>query len=251
MTTLLSALRFFTRLPLPPELDGAEAPRLEAMAFAVPLVGLVVGGAGGLVLLLAENLWTPFVAALLALATMAAITGALHEDGLSDTCDGLFGGHTREKRLAIMRDSRIGAFGALALIILLPLKASLLAQLADSEGASPLAALLASASLSRGLMLVPFALLPAARTDGLAHGVGMISLGALAQALVVGAVVALAALTMASPARLALAALAGLAAALLITRLARAKIGGVTGDVGGTAQQLSELAILAVLAAGA
>src|SRR5262249_46611727 len=118
------ALGFLTRLPV-----GATG-SLAAAAWAFPVAGLVVGGVAALIFALAAWLsLPPAVAAILAIAAAIALTGALHEDGAVDSADGLAGGGDPEHRLAIMRDSRIGSFGVIALVLVLGLRAAALATL--------------------------------------------------------------------------------------------------------------------------
>ena len=125
------AASFVTLLPIgssKPAADGAIA----RATWALPVAGLLVGLAGALVYKISSRLGlTPNLAALLALATTALITGALHEDGLADTADGLGGGRTRERKLEIMRDSRIGTYGVCALILSFGLRWSALATIAN------------------------------------------------------------------------------------------------------------------------
>src|SRR5271168_3839789 len=109
----LGATAFFTRLPVEPRAAGEW--RLADSVWAFPVVGAGIGGAAALALLLAQLVGlASWPAALLSVLAGLALTGALHEDGLADTADGLIGGHDREERLAIMRDSRHGTFGVLA-----------------------------------------------------------------------------------------------------------------------------------------
>ena len=111
----LNALRFMTIVPVPSS-DAAIAPDwLSRCAKYFPVVGIGIGLVSAVVLLLADRIWGPVVASLLAVAASIIVTGALHEDGLADTADGLGGGSSVEKRLAIMKDSRIGTYGTLAL----------------------------------------------------------------------------------------------------------------------------------------
>src|ERR1700690_1808876 len=125
----LNALRFLTIVPVPSS-DAASAPDwLSRCAKYFPVVGIGVGIASAAVLLLAGRIWGPVVASLLAVAASIAVTGALHEDGLADTADGLGGGSSVEKRLAIMKDSRIGAYGTLALAFSISLRVTALADM--------------------------------------------------------------------------------------------------------------------------
>ncbi|MFQ6777421.1 adenosylcobinamide-GDP ribazoletransferase [Cereibacter sphaeroides] len=233
------ALALLTRLPLP----GQSLPdRGAGAAWAWPLAGAAVGGLAALTAAAALALGLPAtVAAALALALQALATGAMHEDGLADTADGLWGGWTRERRLEIMKDSRTGSYGVAALVLVGLLRWSALAA-ALEDG---VALLVAAAVLSRVPMVGLMALLPNARGAGLAQSLGRPDGRQAALAAAVGVGVAL---LLAGPAALVLAA-AGGAAALALGLVARAKIGGQTGDILGASQQLSEAAVLVAAAA--
>lgn len=249
-TDIARCLRFYSRLPVPalPWEDEPHAvPDFRTVTRAVPLAGALIGTIGGLVLAGALSLGlSTFVAAALAVASLAAATGAFHEDGLADTADA-FGGATVERRLAIMRDSRIGSFGASALILALALRIGLLADLAARLGPGPAAAaLILSAALSRTAGLTLFRLGPPARQDGAAHAVGLPTAASLATTW--GVTVLLAAgLGLAAPLPG-----AGLVAGLLLAaavpfgmaRLGKRLVGGHTGDLAGATQQLAEIAVL-------
>ncbi|WP_439814566.1 adenosylcobinamide-GDP ribazoletransferase [Zavarzinia sp. CC-PAN008] len=236
-----AAFGLLTRLPVP----GVHAMR-PVLAWSFPLVGIVVGGLATLVLVIAQGMGVPALpAALLALAAGALATGGLHEDGLADTADGFSGGATRDRALAIMRDSRIGAHGALALILVVALKASALASL---DGAGAGMALIVAAALSRAWMAVLMAALAPARMDGLARAVGRPRGGTALAALGLGGLVTLVLLPFGGAiASLALSALVALWLGLAAAR----RLGGVTGDVLGATQQATEAAILLAIAAGA
>lgn len=126
---MLIALQFLTRVPVPAWV-GFEPAWLQACMRYFPLVGALVGLAGALVLAASAFWWPPMVAVILSMAFTVWLTGGFHEDGLADTCDGLGGAVSRERALTIMKDSRIGSYGALGLILLLLLKAAVLASLA-------------------------------------------------------------------------------------------------------------------------
>jgi len=163
------ALGLLTRLPVP----VTEAARGARAAWAWPLAGAVLGGlaafAGGAALAL--GLPAP-VAALLALGALVMLSGGLHEDGLADAADGLWGGWTREQRLAIMCDSRIGSYGVIALVLGLGLRAVALTLVFAEGAAAAAAALVIAAMVSRAAMAGVMAALPPARADGLARGQG-------------------------------------------------------------------------------
>ncbi|HLI10989.1 MAG TPA: adenosylcobinamide-GDP ribazoletransferase [Alphaproteobacteria bacterium] len=232
------AARFFTCLPLGGESEtGHDAVASGLRAW--PLVGLVVGLFGGFAYAVASRLGlAPIPSALLALLMTVCTTGAFHEDGLADFADGL-GGRDLEHRLAIMRDGRIGAFGAIALLFSLGLRAGALAQIA-SPGAV-CAALAAAAAASRGLAPILALTLMPARPDGLGvmldalrqeTVVAAVAVGTLAVLLILGLGAGLVALAL------------GLAGVAAIGTLAQQRLGGYTGDVLGAAQQVAEIVIL-------
>ncbi len=231
-TDLCSAFGLLTRLPAP-----QTARHRANAAWGWPLVGLVVGGltagagAGALALGLPLG-----VAAAVTICTGTIATGALHEDGLADSADGLFGGWTTERRLEIMKDSHIGSYGTLALVLVMMAK---IAALSVLLGAGTYGAVIAAAVISRAPMAAIMALLPAARTNGLSHGVGRPSRGAAGAAVAIAFLLALM-LTQGALIMILAAALAALGVALV----ARARLGGQTGDILGAAQQMAELAAL-------
>ncbi len=226
----LAALMLLTRLPV-----GRLLPTCPAAAecvWAYPLVGLVVGGVGAAVLELARAAGlSPALAAVLALAATALTTGALHEDGLADTADGFGGGRTREAKLAIMRDSRIGSYGALALGVTFALRAMPLAMTCR-----PALALIMASVLGRAGMLVPLLLLSPARHDGLAAALAQRRSGAL----LIGVLLALPS-AMVQP----ISTCAVSMVAVVFTAVANRQVRGYTGDVLGAAEQISECAAFA------
>lgn len=238
---LLSSFALLSRLPVP-----AHRPTGAASAWAWPLVGAAVGFWAAVVAGMA--LWlglTPGVVAVLVLATLALLTGAMHEDGLSDTADGFFGGWTQARRLEIMRDSRVGTYGVLALLLVTLARWSALTVLLTHGGY--FAALMAAGALSRVPMGLIMALLPNARGEGLSHAMGQPAPPVAMAGLGMGLVVAL---LVAGWIALPLA-LAALVVGILLSASALRRIGGQTGDVLGAAQQLAEVACLAILAAWA
>lgn len=234
------ALAFLTRLPVPLA-DGAGTPLAEAVR-CFPLAGLVVGVAGAVTFALAEVFTLPtLVSALLAVGAMVLLTGGLHEDGLADTADGLGGGRDREHALAIMRDSRIGSYGVIALVLALGLRVAAISALAYSEAAG--LAIIAAACASRAVLPFVMHYLPPARTDGLAQAAGAPDLRAIAE----GAVIGLLALL------LCLGLLGALLLAVLLTlftvlfmRYLHLHLEGQTGDTLGAVQQGAEIVILIV-----
>ncbi len=172
----LLCLRFYTRLPIPTlpfEPTGSSGPFSVVLRLA-PLAGVVVGLATAAILYGAAAVNLPsLVVAALALLAAVLVTGGLHEDGLADCADGFGGGSTRARKLEIMRDSRLGSYGALAIGFSLLLRAGALSGLLDRGGvAVACAAAIAAAAASRGFGLLPLAVLGPARPDGVSHSAG-------------------------------------------------------------------------------
>lgn len=248
-------LRFYSRLPvprLPGEGDLHGVPDFRLMPRALPIAALVIALPAALVTLAAGLAGlSGLVAGALALTVLALSTGAFHEDGLADSADGLFGGHTPERRLAIMKDSRIGSYGAMALGLSLLLRASLIAMILDHAGAwAAAAAVLAAAPWSRAEGVFLLATQPPARSSGASAAVGQPSLAtariALGLSLALAAGLSLAAHLPLAGLLIGFALAHGMTATL--ARLARRLIGGQTGDILGAVQQLAEIAIYLGLA---
>ena len=239
---LPASLGLLSRLPVPVDTDRATA-RGAAASWAYPVAGLVLGSLAALAGTLVGALTgAPVVAALVALLTITILTGAMHEDGLADSADGLWGGWDKARRLDIMKDSRIGTYGVLALVGGFALRGTALSLLA--LGGHLGLALLIAAPLSRAVMPVLMAALPNARDGGLSKAVGRPSAATAGLGLLLGALPLLFA-----PAALVPALMAAGLAALAIALIARAKIGGQTGDILGAAQQGAEIAVLLALLA--
>jgi adenosylcobinamide-GDP ribazoletransferase len=238
------ACGLLTRLPVPGR--GRPGGPLRRAAHAFPLVGALVGliAAGAYHAALLVGLPT-LAAALLALLAAVLATGALHEDGLADTADGFGGGRDRDHKLAIMRDSRIGAYGVLALIFAVGLKLAALGAL-PPRGVLP--ALVAAHVASRAVLPWVMWQERPARADGLAVAAGAPAGAAVLWSLGLGAAALLLAL---GP----VGGLIALAAAAILAQglawLARRQVGGITGDVLGALQQAVEVAVLLVAASRA
>lgn len=238
MTRLAVAAAFLTRLPLPVR-AAAGAREVGRAMLAFPLVGAALGAVlAGAGVLLARALPLPLAAALVvALGTLA--TGALHQDGLADTADGLGGGRDAGHALAIMRDHAVGAYGAAALVLGLLVKVAAVAALLGTPRAAlwlPVAA-----ALARWVMVPLIRLTPSARPDGLgaslAPHVGRLELlGATALAVAVAVGVA--------GWRGGAAAIAVAVLGAAFAALCRRRIGGMTGDTLGAAGELSEALVL-------
>jgi adenosylcobinamide-GDP ribazoletransferase len=232
-------LTFFTRLPLPH--FNLEGRNLAQAIWAAPIAGWAVALIGGLVFGIAH--WLGLAAgpaAALALAATLLATGFLHEDGLSDTADGFGGGRTRELALEIMRDSRIGAFGACAIGLSLLLRWAALAELADAGAV--LIGLIAAHGVSRGLLPAFMRLTPPARADGLSAGAGLVEAPVAVAALVLGAIPLLAL----GFGGLTFAAIALALAFFIFREMCLRTIGGQTGDTVGAMQQIAEIITLLI-----
>ncbi len=233
------ALQFFTRLPIP-RWVGFEPAWLHHASRYFPAVGLVVAAIAGGVYAAAALVLPPPVAVLLSTAAGIYATGAFHEDGFADSCDGLGGGHTRERVLEIMKDSRIGAYGAIGIGLMLATK---VAALASMPKLAVLGALLAAHPLSRLMACSLIWRMEYARAEGKAKPLaqemrsGEFAIAALTAVLSAAGSVALGWLSLAALG----AGLAGmLLATLWLARKLQQRLGGYTGDCLGAVQQLTE-----------
>jgi adenosylcobinamide-GDP ribazoletransferase len=239
---------FFTRLPF--NTGAAPRFRLARRLPTLPVLGLGVGLAAGIDLVIAQWLGAgPILAAFVGLLTALVITGALHEDGLADTADALGPvGASVERRLEILRDSRIGAFGALALIFSVGARVAALAQLAARDAGLALLALAAAHVLSRAAIAWPMGALEPARDDGLGAGTGQPTTHDVGITLAVGGGISILMLIGVSPISALLAPAVVFGIAWGMAALARERFGGYTGDVLGATQQMAEIAALVVVA---
>jgi adenosylcobinamide-GDP ribazoletransferase len=240
---LRTAVAFLTRLPMPHP-QGASPEDFVRAHRLFPAVGAAIGGTVGLLCLGLRAIGLPdLAAAALALGASALLTGALHEDGLADVADGFGGGRDPAAKLEIMRDSRLGTYGVLMLLVIFVAKVSALAALPD---AFVVQGLIAAHALARGVLPFMAMSLPYARKDGLAANAGRPDFATAATAGASALIIAWLVL----PWREAFcSALAAAACALGMAWLAKRQIGGQTGDVLGGAEQLGETAILLLLAA--
>jgi adenosylcobinamide-GDP ribazoletransferase len=246
------SVAFLSRIHMPQRhfvnFDG----RLSRAVRAFPVAGLlIVLPAAAIVSIFSAIQAAPLFTAFVAVAIQALITGALHEDGLSDTADGLGGGRSKESALIIMKDSRIGSYGAVALILSFGLRVSALAAvipLVSPSGAGLL--VLAAAALSRTAMVWHWSKLPPARKDGVAASAGEPDAAAVTVALFLGVVLAALLLLVSGVSLLAaVLSIAAFAATVpAFSQIVAGKIGGHTGDTIGATQQLCEIAVLAALA---
>jgi adenosylcobinamide-GDP ribazoletransferase len=235
---------FLTRMPLPIPATIVQGHVSRAL-WAAPVVGGVIGAVGAAVYWLMHILHVPaFAAAALAVVATVAATGALHEDGLADVADGFGGGATRERKLEIMRDSRIGTYGVCALVLSFMLRVGVLASLGGPILVAT--ALIAAHAAGRAPIAAFMHLIPPARPDGMSAQAGAPPRASAIAAGVLGIAVLVVCLGLA----------AGLAAALLVACgfaamawLCGRQIGGQTGDVLGALEQLGEVTVLLVAAA--
>ncbi|MCP4562712.1 MAG: adenosylcobinamide-GDP ribazoletransferase [Bosea sp.] len=249
-----TCIRFYSRLPVP-ALPGETAhalPDFRLVPRALPFAALVIAAPATLIALLAGLAGVnALLTAALAVTALVVTTGAFHEDGLADSADGLFGGHTPERRLEIMKDSRVGTFGALALGLSLLLRVSALAAILQGAGAwTVAAAVLVAAPWSRVEGLRILATVEPSRSSGASAAVGQPEHSVLPIAYGLSGVLAL--LLVAAGALPLAGIVIGIALSALTTlwlsRTAIRLIGGQTGDILGAAQQLGEIAIYLGLA---
>ncbi len=251
---LKASIVFLTRLPI--TISAGSFPPLAAAARAFGPAGALIGAAGAAVYGCLHALGVPEnVAVAVALGALILVTGGLHEDGLADTADGFGGGHDARQRLAIMRDSRIGSYGVIALVLAFIIRWAALTQIAAASGAQASGWLVAGVMiaiqcLSRAAMVAMLASLPAARPEGRSAEAGRPGRATLVQATTVSLGIFVAVLwPFASIWAMTAVALAGLAATLVIMSLSRWLIDGQTGDVCGSVQVASEAAMLVVASA--
>ena len=244
MRDIRIAILICTRLPLgsPSEVGS---PDLVRASWALPVAGALVGATGAAAFYVASELRLPAtIAAAVALAATLLMTGGLHEDGLADTVDGFGGGWDRERKLAIMHDSRIGSYGACALMMSLVMRWAALSALADPTRAA--LALMGAHVAARAALPGFMHVIPPARNDGLSAGVTQPVWGAAAVAALIGTATLVLTLGFQGTAVcLGLGTVTGFVMAWLCLR----QIGGQTGDVLGALEQMIETVILLIAVA--
>jgi adenosylcobinamide-GDP ribazoletransferase len=247
---ILVSLQFLTRLPIPFSRTIDPVPLAQAMRF-FSFAGALVAAANAAIFLGLCYVHVPvIVAAAIAVALGLTITGALHEDGLADSADGLFGGKSRESRLEIMRDSRIGTYGASALILALIVRIGLFQSLEVLPALQLVTILAAAGAFSRAMMVDLLWASRAARRDGLSAMAGRPSRGTAFFAILTGGALVIAAgVQLQHPEAGIIAIAVATAITGLIRALAGRLLGGQTGDICGATQVLSELGILTAFAA--
>jgi adenosylcobinamide-GDP ribazoletransferase len=237
--SMRAAMAFLTVIPVATP-EGASGERLGRAYF--PAVGAVLGLAAGACYVLAAAVTSPLIAAVAAIAALAVLTGALHLDGLADAADGLFGGGDVARRLAMMRDSRVGSFGLVAVVLVL---LGDVAALAAMSPARAIVALVIAGAVSRWTLLLVIAALPYIRESGL--GVAAGGRHRLFDVLLGSAITVI--VCVLDWRRAVVAVVVALLIAAVVAAIARRRIGGATGDVYGATAELSQLGALVVFAA--
>lgn len=242
MTPFFSAISFLTRIPVPTNWVGGEKDFARSVIF-YPLVGLIMGGILAMVFLPIQAYWPPFVLAVIMLGLNIALSGGLHLDGLADCADGFFSSQPRERVFEIMKDSHIGAFGVIALNLLLILKVALLTAIFADPAKGTLAVFLMPLA-GRSMLLVNMAIQPNAKSDGLGAMVWKRSPGRLIWALFI----LFGAAFFAGKTLGLMAAAGSFLPSILFIIYAQRKLGGGTGDTLGAVCELSELGLLLAIA---
>lgn len=241
LNLIACAFQFLTRIPTP-HLRDFQPEWIQASARYYPLVGMVVGAVSAALMVGASHLWSPWIAALIAVGACMALTGCFHEDGLADTADGIGGGQTRDRRLEIMKDSRLGTYGAAVLFMNLLLRVACLAGLIAF---SPMVAgicLIAANSMGRSVAVLAMAAMPYGGHPGMAKE------GKPDRATWINAVIALAIgappLMLLNITTVGISLAAGFVVAGIPALLAWRLLGGRTGDVLGAVEQAFEIGFL-------
>lgn len=243
---LLSCVQFLSRLPVANALANHDEPDFARSSRMFPLAGLLITlPATGVMVLLSLFGLPAMVIAAMVIATQLMVTGALHEDGLADCADGFGGGQTVEDKLAIMKDSRIGAFGVAALIMAFVLRFALLVSLINISLSAAILAYLAAQMLSRTVQVYFWHSLPAARSDGLASTFGQPNEQSIQVALAVGIISALTLSFLAfKGGSIFIGLIITLIAFLVFRAVCQKQIKGQTGDTLGAMQVIAEIAFL-------
>ena len=241
LARFFTALGYFTRLPVPAWVAWSPE-RLARAAAYLPLVGWVVALAGAAALYALAQVLPASLAVILSMALTVRLTGALHEDGFADACDGLGGGWDKAQILAIMKDSHIGSYGAIGIVLMLLAKAAALVELAGVSPGTAAVALLVAHPLSRLAAAAVLHALPYARRDDSSKAAALAQCLSRGELLLAGLCGLLPAIVLLAP----LQALGALAPAALVTlwlaRFFLRRLGGHTGDLLGAVQQAAELA---------
>lgn len=247
---IAQSVGFLSRLPVPNRFfendDGELDETCGYFVFAGLIIAIPIGVVAALLNLIDAN---SMIMAAVILAAGTFITGALHEDGLSDSADGLWGGRDKTKMLDIMKDSRLGTYGTLALVFTILIKFAALSHIVVNLNTLETITVIATiAGLSRGTMVWHWNHLPAAKTSGLAADFGAPSNLAMKITLITCAILSFICLLILGTAPTTFAVIGMLVFGSSFTRIAETKIQGHTGDTIGATQQLSEMGFLLGLA---
>ncbi len=248
----MRSVGFLTRLPMPSRYFEGDDGSLVTTARAFPLAA-VIATLPALAVLIVCTLFVlpPLLSAALAIATLTITCGGLHEDGLADVADGFFGGNTSERRLDIMKDSRIGTYGAIALVISFAVKTIALAAILQSGLLCALASLIAATVAGKAALIWHWSELESARPGGTSDKAGAPSENAATFALGSGAAIAVVLAFASRGTRPTLLAIGlSMVATHLFKQLCATKIGGQTGDTLGAAAIIAEMSFFIGLASG-
>jgi len=240
----IEAVRFLTRAPLPA--SGQKSLTLSDAFLMFPIVGGIIGAFSGLLLWAGMAVGLPaFLSAIIAVGATILLTGGLHEDGLGDVADGFGGGKDKTAKLKIMRDSRMGTYGVLVLVLIVAARLGIFVELSNRiPHLSVVYILIAGAALSRGLMVAVVSHLPPARKDGLSATLSPSFASSIITYVLALAITVVALVAVVSTTGIVLIITIALIAAFLMALLALRQIGGQTGDVAGAAQVITEIACL-------
>lgn len=243
---IAASIQLLSRLPVSDSFTGHSKPDFAQCTWAFPLAGAIILVPTALTLMAAGLLGlTPLVAAIMALTVQMLTTGALQDDGLADVADGFGGGRTLEDKLTIMKDSRVGTFGVIAITLSILLRVALYTLLVEASVFSAILALFASQFMSRAVQVYFWQSLPPARSEGLSQSLGQPASGATRLALTIGFA---AAFFLSIP----VSAVSSILMAFALTtvmvfafkKLCSNQINGQTGDTIGAVQIISEIAFL-------
>lgn len=246
ITDAMRALAFLSRIMVPQSWFAGYSGSLADTVRGFPLAGMIIALPASLVLFAGDLLDLPeVVSALLTIAALIVTTGGLHEDGLADVADGFYGGNSAERRLEIMKDSSIGAYGTLALIMSILLRTALLAALLDElDLFQVILVTIGTEALNRGVLVKFWQSLPSVRAGGVADSAGVPDANAASFALILASVAgAIAYGAAGGPLAVIVAACLTALVFFGFSALCRGKIGGQTGDTLGAMQQLTTIAL--------
>ena len=243
---VMAATRLLTRIPVPPSV-GTSGDDIRRSVRYFPVVGILVGAVAASSYVIAAQALPATVAALISTVATILATGALHEDGLADTSDGIGGGRERERALEVMRDSRIGTYGVLALMLVVGTK---VVSIASLPMGTAITALIAAHIISRASVVVAMFSVHPARNHGLgARFAGGANIGSVIVAIFVATAALVAVALLVGWVATTLVAVASVIGHVAIRATYQPKIGGYTGDTLGATQQITEVCIYIAFAA--